>query len=549
MSEPESKLDLTALSDALGDGTGQASVEAKKDEEKKEEQGSIKKTKPATDSPETLSPTSPSGSPPPAPRPAPVPSSIPSTTRPAAVGQEEEEETTATLSPEAQSIKAMFPDFDAETIAAVLAAEGGHQERAINTLLSMSDPNYVAPPPAPTDGQTQSDEQLARSLAMAEQQQQQQHQSQQQQRSFFGNVGQGSQGGFAGLFSGTGAGASSSPQSSSPGYDSSNLTYQPRVRKAPGSSVGGANAANASTTRPPLQSANSAERRYHEGESLVSGWPGPREAKAWQEDLNKLAESSLSRAASTFTALRQRGEQAWAQTRAQQQQQQQQQQPGRQFSSDSSSAAGAAVSPTMGSSRGFDRDASPVGDNELAKILARGREDDGGPRRRATSGDGPRQQQQQQPSVADRYKNVLRKNSSPATASRTGPHTDKSANGYDGEDDNGGSLSWDDAGRTGAAKKTFEPIQIADNSAAKAQPAQRNAVSLMEGSAGRGLTSPRASTAAAAGAGAGAGAAGAAAGAAALAGKKSPDGDHDEGDDDDDDDDLEYVANPFEDED
>ena len=137
----------------------------------------------------------------------------------------------------------------------------------------------------------------------------------------------------------------------------------------------------------------------------------------------------------------------------------------------------------------------------MAKILARGREEG------------------KRPSVAERYKSVS--SGSSRNASR-----DK---GDDGDEP----LGWDDAGRTGAragssVAPSFEPIRISTNEGAETQPkaklssTPRNAVSLMEGSAGRGLTSPQRTSA-----------------------KKnsSDDGADDEGDD------LEYVANPFEDDD
>ncbi|CAO1634869.1 unnamed protein product [Parajaminaea phylloscopi] len=76
----------------------------------------------------------------------------------------------------AKAIKGMFPSLDEESIVAVLAAEDGDEEAAVNVLLSMSDPSAgVAPPSAarrdrPSQAQSgvMSDEELARSLAMEE---------------------------------------------------------------------------------------------------------------------------------------------------------------------------------------------------------------------------------------------------------------------------------------------------------------------------------------------------------------------------------------------
>ena len=45
------------------------------------------------------------------------------------------------------SLKAMFPDFDVIVLQSVLDAAHGNQDRAIDTLLSMSDPSYVSATP------------------------------------------------------------------------------------------------------------------------------------------------------------------------------------------------------------------------------------------------------------------------------------------------------------------------------------------------------------------------------------------------------------------
>lgn len=222
--------------------------------------------------------------------------------------------------------------------------------------------------------------------------------------------------------------------------------------------------------------------------------------------------AGFAKAASTFSALRQRGEKAF--TGLSQQQQQQQNQSSTSQDQYTAPASGwssrkpatmsnsSTFSPTIGSGRGFDKDPAPVGENELAKILARGREDN------------------KKASIVDRYKNASRSNST------------NSVKKHQDEDDDD-ALGWDDAGRTGNEKER-EPIKISDNSVdsiatkiqdqSKLKPtaSPRNAVSLMEGSAGRGVTSPH---------------------------RSSSDKIDDINDDDDDGNDLEYVSNPFEDED
>lgn len=45
--------------------------------------------------------------------------------------------------PRVAPLKAMFPDFDSAVLLYVLEAENGNQDRAIDTLLAMSDPNYI----------------------------------------------------------------------------------------------------------------------------------------------------------------------------------------------------------------------------------------------------------------------------------------------------------------------------------------------------------------------------------------------------------------------
>ncbi|PPQ63691.1 hypothetical protein CVT24_004576 [Panaeolus cyanescens] len=84
--------------------------------------------------------------------------------------------------PRIVGLKAMFPDYDDLVLLSVLDSVGGNQDRAIDMLLAMSDPNYKseAPPAAgpnaqsrPALTQEELDEQFARSLVMQEQQEQQ----------------------------------------------------------------------------------------------------------------------------------------------------------------------------------------------------------------------------------------------------------------------------------------------------------------------------------------------------------------------------------------
>ncbi|KAF8893585.1 hypothetical protein BD779DRAFT_1507041 [Infundibulicybe gibba] len=80
--------------------------------------------------------------------------------------------------PQLTALRAMFPDFDDLLLESVLHRRG-NQDRAIDTLLGMSDPEYKseAPPVAaaitPELSQTELDEQLARRLMLEDQEQQQ----------------------------------------------------------------------------------------------------------------------------------------------------------------------------------------------------------------------------------------------------------------------------------------------------------------------------------------------------------------------------------------
>ncbi|KDQ55779.1 hypothetical protein JAAARDRAFT_37198 [Jaapia argillacea MUCL 33604] len=85
------------------------------------------------------------------------------------------------LNPQVASLQAIFPDFDPVILQSVLESVDWDQDRAVDALLGMSDPDFVSQPPAaPT--QTDLDEQLARRLALEEDEQQQRHQQRQQNR-------------------------------------------------------------------------------------------------------------------------------------------------------------------------------------------------------------------------------------------------------------------------------------------------------------------------------------------------------------------------------
>lgn len=291
--------------------------------------------------------------------------------------------------------------------------------------------------------------------------------------------------------------------------------------------------------------------------------PGAKEAKQWREEINRMAETGLARAASTFSSFRQKASAAFNNP------QDGTGQPGTTSSSagGASTAAGAGAgfaqafqnfrnntgrgsnpsepqqataatssprqftSPRSPHAIEYDQDPSPVSENELAKIISRGG---------AGSASSNPSTAGKARALAERYglgiKNANRAGSSTTSVGASG------ASDYAG---------WEQAGRT--------PISITDNTT-KAGEARQDSVALMDTAGGRGVTSPRLgrspsregspvkASGGKTGAGAaavGAGAVGATgAGAAAVASDK-----HDEHDPNDDSDDLEYVSNPFEDED
>ncbi|CDU24151.1 uncharacterized protein SPSC_02780 [Sporisorium scitamineum] len=568
MSEPVQKdeIDLKSLDQALNDGEAASEVPAETLQKNSdtltqppaEDRSSVGKPTSSTEnaqkasSPATLSPSSLRAmSPAPAAAQAAPASDVP---------------------PAVAELKAMFPDLDNETIAAVLSSRGGDQEAAVNALLQMSDLNFK---PTTNESRTDSDALLAQSIAMEEEQKHHEHlarrqQQQQQQQQHFGS-GRGG-GGAGSFFSGLlNPDARESSAASTPSYDPNALTYQPRVRRgAPAQSAGAAAAAAAAAAAgartsyaPPNHPPPGTSPSYHPGDSVIPGMPGAKEAKQWREEINRMAETGLARAASTFSSFRQKASAAFNNP------QDGTGQPGTTSSSagGASTAAGAGAgfaqafqnfrnntgrgsnpsepqqataatssprqftSPRSPHAIEYDQDPSPVSENELAKIISRGG---------AGSASSNPSTAGKARALAERYglgiKNANRAGSSTTSVGASG------ASDYAG---------WEQAGRT--------PISITDNTT-KAGEARQDSVALMDTAGGRGVTSPRLgrspsregspvkASGGKTGAGAaavGAGAVGATgAGAAAVASDK-----HDEHDPNDDSDDLEYVSNPFEDED
>ncbi|KAJ1030154.1 hypothetical protein NDA16_001066 [Ustilago loliicola] len=472
---------------------------------------------------------------------------------------------TSDIPPAVAELKSMFPDLDNETIAAVLSSRGGDQESAVNALLQMSDPNFK---PATSEARTDSDALLAQTIAMEEEQrhheQMARHQQRQQQQhsQSMGRGGGGAGSFFSGLLN-----SDSREQStpSAPSYDPNALTYQPRVRKAPTAASGAAGARNAYASQ---NQPSAASPSYADGESIIPGMPGAKEAKQWQEDINRMAETGLARAASTFSSFRQKASAAFNNA---QEGGDGQGQTGAGASGGNGTGAGFAqafqnfrnntgrdsnsvdekpqastntpsrhglTSPRTPNASEYDQDPSPVSENELAKIISRGGGGStGGAASDKTSSGKAR-------ALADRYglgiKNTGRSNSA---STQSGAGT--------GSSDYAG---WDQAGQT--------PISIKDNTTSASAPISADdadekridSISKMDSASGRGITSPRldrgptkearSSNSSGVASVAAIGAAGAAGGvgAASLA--------NDHADDpNDDSDDLEYVSNPFEDED
>ncbi|KAN0064953.1 hypothetical protein ACQY0O_002011 [Thecaphora frezii] len=520
-------------------------------------------TAPAThgkvaDSPATLSPisarsTSPSSAADAAPT---APSTISGGVSTDQTAQQQQQQPTESLPQPVQELKVMFPNYDSETIAAILASTGGDQEAAVNALLQMSDPNYK--PPSAATNQTDSDALLAQTLAAEEEHSHQQRMlAQQQQQGSRARGGGGASSFFSELGSIIGGGGGSSPKPTTPTYDANNLSYQPRVRRNP---VPQANRA-AYATGPPSTS-------HTYDQSIVPGMPGPNEAKQWQEEINRMAETGLARAASTFSSLKQRAEAALTSSQTPGSGQTtpsggpaaqgggsfwRSQASGRGgggasnyfqgFSSAFSPASaggagsnersdtsrpssydrsvGSVASPKSPQIGEYDRDPSPVGENELAKILARGR---------GSSSSTTRPDNGKGRVLANRYGLG---GASPENATGSPRGEADGAGGYSG---------WDEAGRT--------PIRLSDNLGG-GDNRRKDSVAMMDSAQGRGVTSPSRTSLQGDHAGiAAAGAAGVAAGAAVGLGLGAAGGSASSvGDDGSDSDDLEYVSNPFEDED
>ncbi|KAH9485073.1 hypothetical protein JR316_0001979 [Psilocybe cubensis] len=90
------------------------------------------------------------------------------------------------VDPRVVALRAMFPDYDDLILQSVLESASGNQDRAVDILLGMTDPEFKSeapqqPPPQPLS-QTELDEQFARQLVMQEQQQETQHWLAQQQQ-------------------------------------------------------------------------------------------------------------------------------------------------------------------------------------------------------------------------------------------------------------------------------------------------------------------------------------------------------------------------------
>lgn len=556
MSEPIQKgeIDLKSLDQALNDGEAASEVPAETlqknsdtlaqppAEARSSEGNSSSKAEHAqkASSPATLSPSSPRAM-----------SPAPTSTQPP----------TSDLPPAVAELKSMFPDLDNETIAAVLSSRGGDQESAVNALLQMSDPNFK---PATPETRTDSDALLAQTIAMEEEQRQheqmvrhqQRLQQQQQHSQSMGRGGGGAGSFFSGLLN-----SDSREQSmpSAPSYDPNALTYQPRVRKTPAPTAGARNLYVPQNQQP------AASPSYADGESIVPGMPGAKEAKQWQEEINRMAETGLARAASTFSSFRQK---ASAALNNAQQAGDGQGQTGSSANSGSGAGAGFAqafqnfrnstgrgsnagdekaqvsanspsrhglTSPRTPNASEYDQDPSPVSENELAKIISRGAGSSasGAESEKTTSGNAR--------AMADRYGLGIRN----AGRSNSGSTQSGAATGSSDH------VGWDQAGRTPISIKDNTTSANTQSSANEAGKKSLDSIAKMDSASGRGITSPRLdrsptketsstnSTGVAAAA-----ATGAAGGVGATALAKN----HDD-DPNDDSDDLEYVSNPFEDED
>ncbi|PWY98778.1 hypothetical protein BCV70DRAFT_201576 [Testicularia cyperi] len=435
--------------------------------------------------------------------------------------------------PAVDELKGMFPNLDTETIAAVLSSRGGDKEAAVNSLLQMSDPNFK---PSNYDHQTDSDALLAHSIAMEEEQRQHGNLARQQPRHVSGRGGGGAASFFDGLL-GSGTSNSSTDSSSRPAstYDPNNLTYQPRVRK-PMPSPG----ARAAYHAPPAHSIDN-------DQSLIPGMPGPKEAKQWQDEINKMAETGLARASSAFSSLRQRANAAFnAPTNRVEEggsagassadgngslNASQSFQGFQQTSAPSAPSMRRFASPRSPNVSEYDRDPAPVSDNDLAKIISRGSNSGSSTGGSGSNFNGSAGSGNRAKALADRYGlGIIKKSSSSTSAPRSGASSTSA-------DTSSAFSGWEDAGRT--------PISITDNTANKSSgpmpTAAKDSIALMDGAQGRGLMSPRSEGADKAGS--------STTGARPVSVSTSQTQRTDKHDDGNDSDDLEYVSNPFEDED
>ncbi|KAF5369828.1 hypothetical protein D9758_001255 [Tetrapyrgos nigripes] len=107
-----------------------------------------------------------------------TPEITPQTTRPESTPQTTQERD-APIDPRVSALRAMFPDFDDAVLLSVLESVGGNQDRAIDVLLGMNDPDYHSelPPQEPVLSQTELDERFARQLFLEDEQRQQQRQA------------------------------------------------------------------------------------------------------------------------------------------------------------------------------------------------------------------------------------------------------------------------------------------------------------------------------------------------------------------------------------
>lgn len=86
------------------------------------------------------------------------------------------------INPQVAALQAIFPDFDPIVLQSVLDSVNGNQDRAIDKLLGMSDPEYKEQHPTTRADQTELDEEFARNLLIQEQEEANQRRRQRQQR-------------------------------------------------------------------------------------------------------------------------------------------------------------------------------------------------------------------------------------------------------------------------------------------------------------------------------------------------------------------------------